>query len=257
MILNEVKKKLSRGSPVIGTFVGLQSPNVAELMGHAGFEYVVIESEHNALDSADIEHMMMAIGNTGAVPVVRIPSSDKVYIQRALDTGAQGIVVPSVTNAEEAGSIVAATKFPPNGTRSWGPLRASKYTFDNVEYFHESDENILVILIIETRGALDNLEEIASVPGVDVLFLGPWDMCLSLGLNPLDQPHKEIDSVMKNIIKVSDKNTTVAGGGASTPDDIASMIDSGAKFISYGPDYSLLSRAAKEGIDAFNGITEG
>ena len=78
MILNEVKKKLSRGSPVIGTFVGLQSPNVAELMGHAGFEYVVSESEHNALDSADIEHMMMAIGNTGAVPVVRIPSSDKV-----------------------------------------------------------------------------------------------------------------------------------------------------------------------------------
>ena len=100
-------------------------------------------------------------------------------------------------------------------------MRASKYTFDNVEYFYESGENILVILIIETRGALDNLEEIASVSGVDVLFLGPWDMCLSLGLNPLDQPHKEIDSVMKKIIKVSDKNATVAGGGASTPDDIA------------------------------------
>ena len=87
---NSVRQKLSQGSPVIGTFVGLQSANVAELMGHSGFDFVVIEAEHNALESAEIEHVLMALGNTNAVPIVRIPSSDKVFIQKALDLGATG-----------------------------------------------------------------------------------------------------------------------------------------------------------------------
>ena len=117
---NRVRQKLSQGSPVIGTFVGLQSANVAELMGHSGFDFVVIETEHNALDSAEIEHVLMAVGNTEAIPIVRIPSSDKVFIQKALDIGAMGIVVPSVKSAEEARNIVFATRFPPLSVRGVG-----------------------------------------------------------------------------------------------------------------------------------------
>lgn len=251
---NRVRQKLSQGSPVIGTFVGLQSANVAELMGHSGFDFVVIESEHNALESAEIEHILMALGNTNAIPIVRIPSSDKVFIQKALDLGAMGIVVPSVRTAEEAMSIVSATRFPPLGTRSWGPLRASKYTFDNKDYLKNANDNILVVLIVETVDALNNLEQIADVPGIDVLFLGPWDMCLSLGLDPLCQPHDEIDQVLQKMIQVSRDRDASAGAGASSPDDIAGRLDQGVTFISYGPDYALLSAAAQAGVNAFRDL---
>ena len=154
---NETREKLRKQKPVLGPFVGLQSPHVAELMGHAGFDFVVVESEHNAIESAEIEHILMAVGNTDSTPIVRIPTSEKVYIQKALDIGAMGIVVPAVKTAEEAGQIVSATRFPPVGGRSWGPLRASKYTFDNEDYLQNANDNILVILIIETAEALDNL----------------------------------------------------------------------------------------------------
>mgnify|MGYP001334604963 CR=1 FL=1 len=251
---NHVRQKLSQGSPVIGTFVGLQSANVAELMGHSGFDFVVIETEHNALDSAEIEHVLMAVGNTEAIPIVRIPSSDKVFIQKALDIGAMGIVVPSVKSAEEARNIVSATRFPPLGTRSWGPLRASKYTFDNEDYFKNANDNILIVLIVETVDAVNNLEQIADVPGIDVLFLGPWDMCLSLGLDPLYQPHDEIGEVLEKMIQVSKERDTSAGAGASSTGDIAGRIDQGVTFISYGPDYALLSAAAQDGVKAFRDL---
>ena len=252
---NEVRRRLSEGKPVIGPFVGLQSPNVAELMGNAGFDFVVIESEHNALDSAEIEHILMAVGNTEAIPIVRIPSSGKVYIQRALDLGAMGIVVPSVKTVEEATEIVRATRFPPNGTRSWGPLRASKYTFDNSDYLRHANENILVVLIIETAEAVQNLQNIADVPGVDVVYIGPWDMCLALGLDPLSQPHKEIDDIVSSLVEVSKNNSCAAGAGASSPTDISRRLDQGVTFVSYGPDYALLSAAAETGVNAFRDLT--
>ena len=131
MKTNFVREKLRAGQPAIGSFLGLQSPNVAELMAHAGYDWLVIETEHNALDSAEIEHMLMAISGTDVVPIVRIPSSNPVFIQRALDMGGMGIVVPMVKTAEEAQVIVSATRYPPEGTRGFGPLRASHYTFDN------------------------------------------------------------------------------------------------------------------------------
>ena len=253
---NETRSKLLKHEPVLGPFIGLQSPHVAELMGHAGFDFVVVESEHNAIESAEIEHILMALGNTEATPIVRIPSSEKVYIQKALDIGAMGIVVPAVKTAQEAMDIVSATRFPPVGDRSWGPLRASKYTFDNEDYLHNANDNILVILIIETLEALENLEAIAAVPGVDVLFIGPWDMCLALGLDPLQLPHKEIDDIVVKMVELSKRLEIVAGAGASSPEGIKDRIDQGVKYISYGPDYSLLSAVAKTGVDAFKELTK-
>ncbi|MFL2760239.1 MAG: HpcH/HpaI aldolase family protein [Dehalococcoidia bacterium] len=251
MRINNVRNDLLSGKPAIGPFIGLQSANVAELMGNAGFNFVVIESEHNGIDSAEIEHMLMAVGNTDAVPIVRIPSHRQVYIQKALDIGALGIVVPAVKTAEEAAQIVSATKFPPHGKRSWGPLRASKYTFDNEDYLRNANDNILVVLIIETVEAVENLEEIAAVPGIDVLFLGPWDMCLSLGLDPLLLPHPEIDEILEKMIEVATRYEVVAGAGASVPEDVGTRLDQGIQFLSYGPDYALLSSAAFSGVKAF------
>ena len=119
---------------------------------------LVIETEHNGLDSAEVEHMLRAVDTTDAVPIVRVPSANPVYIQRALDLGGMGILVPLVRSAAEAEAIVRATRFPPHGSRSWGPLRASRYTFDNRDYMDRANENILVALILETREAVEQLD---------------------------------------------------------------------------------------------------
>ena len=251
MKTNFVREKLRAGQPAIGSFLGLQSPNVAELMAHAGYDWLVIETEHNALDSAEIEHMLMAISGTAVVPIVRIPSSNPVFIQRALDMGGMGIVVPMVKTAEEAQVIVSATRYPPEGTRGFGPLRASHYTFDNEGYFESANENIIVALIIETTEAVENLEAIAAVEGIDVLFLGPADMSLALGLSPLKLPHPKVDQVFDRMLEVGQKGDVAIGKGAHTPEQLRQLQAKGTTFLAYGPDYFLLRNAVVEGLSAF------
>jgi 2-keto-3-deoxy-L-rhamnonate aldolase RhmA len=251
MKTNHVREKLQVGKPTIGCFLGLGSPSVAELMAHAGFDWLVIETEHNGLDSAEIEHMLRAIDGTDTVPLVRVPSSSHVYIQRALDMGAMGVVVPMVKTAGEAEKIVRATRLPPDGARSWGPLRASHYTFDTEDYLRRANENILVVLIIETSEAVDNLEAIAAVPGVDVLNLGPWDMSLSLGLDPQKLPLPEVDAILDRMLEAAGRGVVAVGEGAGTPGELRAAQEKGVTFLSYGGDYGLLARAAREGLNAF------
>ena len=244
-------EKVKAGKPTIGVFLGLGSPNVAGLMAHAGFDWLVIETEHNGLDSAEIEHMLMVVDGTDVVPIVRVPSSNHVYIQRALDMGAMGVLVPMVRSAAEARGVVSATRYPPEGTRSWGPLRASRYVFDTDDYFERANDNILVALIVETKEALEDLEAVAAVPGVDVLTLGPWDMSLSLGLDPRKLPLPEIDSVLDRALDVGRKASVVVGHGASTPEEMRELQAKGVTFLDGGTDYSLLAQSARAALAAF------
>ena len=251
MKTNTVLDRLRAGKPAIGCFLGLESPNVAELMGHAGYDWLLIETEHNGLDSAEVEHMVRAVDTTDAVPLVRVPSSSHVYIQRALDMGAMGVLVPMVRTAAEAEAIVRATRLPPEGTRSWGPLRASRYTFDTEDYLQSANRNMLVALIVETKEAVDNLADIAAVPGVDVLTLGPWDLSLALSLDPLELPLPEVDAVLDRMVEVSKGRDVAVGAGASSPRELRELLAKGVTFVSYGPDYALLGNAARAGIEAF------
>ena len=252
MKTNHVREKLKAGKPTIGCFLGLGSPNVAGLMAHAGLDWLVIETEHNGLDSAEVEHMLMAVAGTDVVPIVRVPSSNRVYIQRALDMGAMGVLVPMVKSAEEARAVVSATRYPPEGARSWGPLRASRYVFDTDDYFERANDNMLVALILETKGALDDLDAVAAVPGVDVLALGPWDMSLALGLDPRKLPLPEIDSVLDRALEVGRKTGVAVGAGADTPEEVRQLQAKGVTFIECGSDYSLLARSSRAQLAAFD-----
>lgn len=231
--------------------MGLGSPNLAELLAHAGYDWLVIETEHNALDSAQIEHMLMAMNGTETIPIVRIPSANPVFIQRALDIGGMGVLVPMVKTADEAQAIVDATRYPPQGRRGWGPLRASQYTVDNEDYFYQANDNILVFLLIETREAVENLEAIAAVPGVDVLYIGMWDLCLSMGLNPLHMPFPETDAVIERALAVGREADVAIGFGESTPEGLQRRQVQGFTVLGYGPDYYLLLQAARAGLEVF------
>ena len=251
MKTNGVRDKLIAGEPTIGAFLGLGSPNVAGLMAHAGFDWLVIETEHNGLDSAEVEHMLMAMGGTDSVPIVRVPSSDRVYIQRALDMGAMGVLVPLVRSVEEAHAIVSATRYPPQGSRSWGPLRAYQYSFDTDDYYERANDNIIVALIVETNEALEDLEAIAAEPGIDVLFLGPWDMALALGLDPRKLPLPEVDAVLDRMLEVGRRTGVAVGAAAGTPEALVAGQADGLTFISYGTDYMGLAEFARTGLAAF------
>lgn len=247
---HDLKRRLQAGEATVGCFLGLGSPNIAELLGFVGFDWLVIETEHNALDLAEVERMLMACSASPSVPLIRVPPRDPGFIQRALDLGALGIVVPLVETADEAAEIVRATRFPPQGTRSFGPLRAARYSLDYDSYLESANEEILVGLIVETAGAVQNLEAIASVPGVDVMFLGLFDLCLSLGLDPRAMPLPEIDDVVDRVLEVGKACGVAVGMGARSPADLVSQRARGFRFMGFSTDYFLLLDSARRGLEA-------
>lgn len=244
---NVVRDKLLAGDTSVGCFLGLGSPSVAELMAHAGFDWLMIEMEHNAVDLADVQHMMMAISSTDTVPLVRLPSADSTFIQRTLDAGAQGIMAPMIRTAEEGERVVAATRYPPHGKRGFGGLRAGGYTFRNTEYFATANDNILVVLIIETQEALENIEAIAAVPGVDVLMIGTFDLYLSLGLDPFRQPLPEGERAIERILAAARKFGRAVGGAYGSAADLRKREEQGFRMLAF-TDYTLLANAAKNAL---------
>jgi 2-keto-3-deoxy-L-rhamnonate aldolase RhmA len=232
--------------------MGLGSPSVAGLLAYAGFEWLVIETEHNAMGMAEIERCIAAIEPTETVPIVRVPSTDPIFIQRVLDIGARGIVVPRIENAEQARAVVAATRYPPEGIRGFGPLRASQFNHNITEYFETINENILVVFIIETKEAIENLEEIASVPGVDGFFMGQCDLCLSLDLHPMKyNEYPEIAEAIAKTLRIGKHHGIATGMNSFSPESLKRHLEEGHTILAYGPEYVLLSQAAKEGIQSF------
>ena len=220
-------------------------------MARAGLDWLVLEAEHTAIDTAQVEHMLMAMNGTETIPIVRLLSADPLLIQKTLDMGAMGVLVPMVRSAAEAEAIVRATRYPPDGTRGFGPFRASHYTFDYDDYFANANENILVALIIETREAVENIEAILDVPGVDAVFLGLYDLCISMGLNPMEMPFPEVDAIVERVVKLAKAKGVAIGAGAGTPNDLRDKLAQGYTFVCYGSDYQILKDVTVTGIEAF------
>lgn len=248
MRTNWVRERLRAGQPTVGCFLGLESASVAELMARAGYDWLVIETEHNGLDAAEVEAMLRAVEGSETIPLVRVPSANPVDIQRALDLGSMGVVVPMVRTPAEAVTIVRATRYPPAGARSWGPLRASRFTLDSRDYMARANENILVALILETREAVENLEEIVGVEGIDAIVLGPADLGFAYGENFLDGPGPNVAAATERMIEVCRRHGVACGVGSANPEEVVRWRDRGCTFLTFGPDYALLLRAIAEGL---------
>ena len=248
---NTTRAKLLAGDPTIGFFLGLGSPHIAELFGHAGYDWLVLETEHGAVDIESVEHMLMAMSGTAATPIVRVSRADPLEIGRALDVGGMGVLVPMVRTASDVETIVSATRYPPVGMRGFGPLRASRYAQDYDDYLKRANENMLVAIIIETAEAIENLDEIAAVPGLDVMFLGLYDLCLSYGLNPNEMPFPEIDALIEKVLETGKQHGVAVGTGVDSPEELRTCREQGYRFLRYGSDYLLLSAVARAGIEAF------
>lgn len=240
----------ARGSkPPIGTWVMSASPIVAEAVGTAGFDWGVLDMEHTPLDLMTLVHLLQAVGNTKMVPVVRVPWNDTVTIKRVLDAGAQTLLVPFVQNADEARAAVAATRYPPEGVRGMAAMgRASR--FGTVpDFYRAANQSICVIVQIETPPAAAQLEEIAAVPGVDGIFVGPADLSGAMGLTG-QLTHPEVMAVMADCAQRARTLGKPIGTVGGTPEVVTRCRAMGYDFVAIASDLGLLMRGAQAAVQA-------
>ena len=180
---NRLKARVRAGDRSFGTWLQSGSPTFAELAAVAGFDFFVVDQEHGPGDLQTAIDQMRAASGAPATMVLRVPSSEPVYLKRLVDAGLEAVLVPMVETAEQARAIVAACRFPPRGTRgnAWDITRSSSYGFQP-DYYERADDNLLIIVQVETAKAVENAAEIAAVDGVDVVFIGPTDLSGSIGL---------------------------------------------------------------------------
>ncbi|MDP2856618.1 MAG: aldolase/citrate lyase family protein [Bacillota bacterium] len=202
---NKLKETLKSGKPAIGTFLNVPSPNVVEMIGYAGLDFVIIDSEHGRPDRETMENMVRACEVSGTTAIIRIPNvDDRTHYIHALDSGAMGVQVPMIESGELAEAAVRFSKYHPRGIRGLAGGRATKYgAIPTTEYVKQANEQTMVIAQIETVQGCKAAEEIAAVDGVDVVFIGPSDLSQSMGV-PGQQAHpdvrKMIDEVTARII---------------------------------------------------------
>ncbi len=235
----------SQGRPPLGTWIMSASPIVAEAIGHAGFDWAVVDMEHSPLDLTNLVHVLQAVGNTPLVPITRVPWNDTVLVKRVLDAGAQTLLFPFVQNADEARRAVAACRYPPEGQRGMaGMSRASRFgTVPN--YFAAANQAVSVIVQLETPEAVANVEAICAVPGVDGIFLGPGDLSGALGV-PGQLTHPDVMAQMTQATRRAVALGKWAGTVGGNVDVVRQYLAMGFNFIAVASDLGLLMRASGE-----------
>ena len=234
------RRDLPAGYPV-GSFVMSASPLVAEAMGCAGFDWAVIDMEHTPLDLADLAHMLQAVAGTPMLPVTRVPWNDTVMVKRVLDAGAQTLLFPFVQNADEARKAVAACKYPPMGVRGMAAMSRGSRFGTVKDYFKVANGGVSVIVQIETPQAMDQLEAIGQVEGVDSLFIGPGDLSGAMGyvgdlLNPA------VVEVMARSVERCHALGKPIGTVGGTPEAVAIYRKAGFDYIGVASDLGLMMR---------------
>ena len=240
----------SAGShPPLGTWVVSASPVVAEAVGHAGFDWALLDMEHTPADMMEVVHMLQALSATRLVPVVRVPWNDTVVVKRVLDAGAATVMFPFVQSAEEARRAVAATRYPPDGVRGMaGMTRASRYGTAS-GYLKNANAGIGVIVQLETPQALAALEGIAEVPGVDALFVGPSDLSACLGLVG-ETTHPQVLDLMNQAAQRARALGKPIGTLGGTPEMVTQYRATGFDFVALSSDLGLLMRGAQTALAA-------
>jgi 2-keto-3-deoxy-L-rhamnonate aldolase RhmA len=235
---NRVKELLRNGKMTVGAWITIGNSDVAEMLAHKGFDWFVFDMEHAPLDIERVQLLMQASCATDTTPFVRPAWNDLVAIKRALDIGAQGLVVPWVNNSEDAIRAVQAARYPPRGLRGAGPRRASMYGLDR-GYIAEADNNIVVIVQIETSQALENAENILKVDGVGGFFIGPRDLSVSMGFGG-KRDHPDLDRAIEKVLSIGKRLGVQGGIMCHSPGEIESAAEKGFKFIAIGADYDYV-----------------
>ena len=244
---NHTLALLRAGQPAIGTWMTLASPLASEMLAHAGYDFLVIDTEHSPTDTETVVQMLQAMSGQPVSPIVRVVWNDGGLIKRALDSGAHGVVVPMVNSVEEARQAVAACRYPPQGMRSVGGTRPPfSFGVSRAEYLAEANREIMLAVQIEHVDAVARVEAIAAVVGVDSLFVGPNDLCASMGLPPLLEPDEPaFEEALEKVVRAANAQGKAAGILVGTLATGLKRLQQGFRFVAIGTDAGMLTSGAQ------------
>ena len=239
-------QRLRNGDLLIGTLISLNSPEIAEILSHIDYDWLFIDAEHGAFNPQQTQSMLQAAGE--APCVIRVPAGDDVWIKKALDIGAAGIIVPQVHTAEQAEQIINQCKYSPVGNRGVGIGRAHTYGIDFENTIKNANDETAVILQAESRAAIDNIEDIVKVPGLDAILIGPYDLSASLGrIGEVDHP--EVQDAINRIADVCKAANIKLGYFGINASAVKPAMENGFTLITVGVDTLFIIKAATETLE--------
>lgn len=241
---NPVKKLLREGKPVIGATITVPSAEIAAQAANLGFDFLWIEMEHSPITLETARHMILATRGLKAIPFTRVPVNELWTAKRVLDSGSLGVIFPFTSTPELARQAVAACKYPPEGRRGAGPGLASFRWPAPEGYFKFANRNVMVITIIEEARAVDQIEEIAAVPGIDVIFIGTTDLSFSLGLGGRQDDPKHAEAVRK-IVAAAQRHNIPVGRPAASAEQVQRYLQEGFLFFQAGTELGMMSSGAR------------
>jgi 4-hydroxy-2-oxoheptanedioate aldolase len=247
-LAQDLRAAWSRGETTFGVWAALPCAFASELVAIPGLSYVCVDQQHGVVDYSEMVSMTRGIEGRGVVPITRVPANETWLISKALDAGVQGVVVPLVNSRAEAATAVAACRYPPKGIRSYGPTRAS-LTMDARDVPTLGD-TVVCFVMVETREALERIDEIASTPGLDGIYVGPADLALGLGLAPdLDKTEPEHVEAVERILQACRRNKIIAGIQCSTGASGRKHADRGFQLVTITKDSSLLQAGVRRELE--------
>lgn len=245
------REMLKGAQPLVGVIHGIGGPEVAEILAGAGFDWLFVDGEHSALEITGIQRVLQVVGNK--VPcVVRCPGADEIWVKKILDQGPQAIMFPQVNSAQAAERLVSMSKYPPAGIRSVGLTRAHGYGATFREYLEAANRETAVVVQAEHIDAVNAIEEIASVEGVDAIFIGPYDLSASMG-KPGRVKDADVQDNIERVLQVCLRRGVAAGIFTTNPAEVGGFIRRGFRLICAGVDSIYLVEALKAALDVCRG----
>jgi 4-hydroxy-2-oxoheptanedioate aldolase len=252
MFANHLKAVWADGQQAVGGWATLGSPFATEILSVAGFDYVCVDLQHGLAHQDSMAPMLIATARSGVTPLVRVPSNEVSAIGKALDVGAHGVIVPMVNSADEARAAVAACRYAPAGVRSFGPVRAGLVT--GGMSLADVDAQVLCLPMIETAAALERVDEICAVPGVDGLYIGPSDLSVSVGLPPYTDPvAEELLTAIASIRAAAAAHGLPVGIHTTSGRQARAYLDAGLDMVTVSTDAAILRTAVSAELSAARG----
>lgn len=246
--MKDLKAMWKQGLPTFGPVLGLNATGICEILGYAGFDYCLIDLEHGAIDLETAENMVRATETVGIASIIRIAHNRPELISQALDLGASGVHIPTISTRNEAEEAVWASKFSPLGGRGVHPaVRAARYSADQPIYFNKANKETIVVLAIEGTKGVDNISEILKVKGIDAIFVGPYDLSQSVGVVG-QVTHPKVVEKIREIIVLSKKADVAVGVFTDTPEGAKEWVKQGVLYCCLGLVAKMLFQACNDYI---------
>jgi len=245
--LNSFRQRLQAGEVLLSTLVSFPSPEVVELLSKLNFDWLFIDGEHGPFGTLEMQRMLQA-ANNNCPCLIRVPSNDLVYIKQALDIGAAGIIVPQINDAEEAQAAVLAAKYPTQGNRGVGLARAHEYGVSFTDYLTKADSETCVVIQAETQGAIEHIDKIVAIKGVDAILIGPYDLSANLGYTgQID--HQEVVAAISKVERACKQSNVKLGYFGVNAESVLPYKEKGFTLLTIGVDSLFVLNSAQQLLD--------